>query len=539
MKVRRFKRLALSLALSPAGESETYTRLNGGIDEISDMERNHAVQLSLTTLVEQLDELFLQRATRAYRVSSGLQRDAAPVPEHPALLRSEAFEVTSELLASPRVDEAKRARLGLLRRHLSRAFVEGQAASANAPQQAFLTGHPFFAAARTWTPNEALRELPRLASRESRVTLTAELSTLLSANESLVARTLDTTLEAIAALKFTPTTFVEELHGRPVAPRLEGAAAVLAQTQDASLDLLGHTLKKLDPMLTPRSAAAHDADRTLLAPWLFESFRREDLMHALSRCMGDLGLSPNAEGRITIDSDARPGRDPSPRCFELSVPDQIRLLLTPEMGFEAYAGWLSAWGTALHRAHVGRALPFVERRLGDRSVVDAVGLLFESFLLDEGWLKRYLRLTAVQAKEAARSFASRQLLQLRRTAALARYSHEAMARGSWAGLTDDYVPRMSSALGVEVPRGQAMYEIDAFGDRLLQLDAFALEQVMRAELQERFNEDFWRNPATGRWVMDFASRGQHDDAPVVAKSLGVEKMPLAEAALHRVTVMGA
>ncbi len=503
------------------------------------MERNHPVQLSLTTLVEQLDDLFLQRATRAYRVSSGLQREAAPVPEHPALLRSEAFEVTSELLASPRVDEAKHARLVLLRRHLSRAFVDGQAAAASAAKLGFLADRTFFAAAKTWTPREALRELPRLASRESRVTLTAELSTLLSANESLVARTLDQTLEAIAALKFTPTTFVEELHGRPVGPRLEAAATVLAQTQDASLDLLGYALKKLDPLLTPRSASAHDADRTALAPWLFEAFRREDLTHAISRCLGDLGLSPNAEGRITIDSDARPGRDPAPQCFELSVPDQIRLLLTPELGFDAYAGWLRAWGIALHRAHVGRALPFVERRLGDRSIVDAVGLLFESFLLDEGWLKRYLRLTANQAKEAARAFASRQLLQLRRSAGLSLYSHEAMSRGSWAGLTDDYVPRLSSALGVEVPRGQELYEIDPFGDRLLHLDAFALEQVMRAHLQERFNEDFWRNPATGRWLTELASRGQHDDAPVVAKSLGVESASLAEAARHRVLVMGA
>jgi hypothetical protein len=221
------------------------------------------------------------------------------------------------------------------------------------------------------------------------------------------------------------------------------------------------------------------------------------------------------------------------------VPDQIRLLLTPEMGFDAYAGWLSTWGIGLHRAHVGRALPFVERRLGDRSVIGAVGLLFESFLLDEGWLKRYLRLTANQAKEAARAFAARQLQQLRRAAALALYSHEATSRGTWASLQDDYVPRLSAALGVEVPRGQALLEVDAFGDRLVELDAFALEQVMRGHLQERFNEDFWRNPATGRWLTELASRGLHDDATVVAKNLGVESASLADAARHRVQVMGA
>ena len=497
------------------------------------------MQLSLTTLVERLDDLFSERATRAYRSASGLQRDVAPVAELPELVRLEAFQVTSEVLASPRVDEAKRNRLVLLRRHLARAFVEAQVLEANGKRLGFLQGHSFFSAARTWTPQEALRELPRLAAREARATLATELSTLLQANESLAARSLDGTLEAISTLKLGPASFIEELHGRPLAPRLEAARLTLDQTHDASLDLLGYALKKLDPMLTPRVASAHDAERAALAPWLFESFRREDLPHAVSRSVGDLGLSPNADGRLTVDSDPRPGRDPAARCFELRVPDQIRLLLTTEMGFDAYAGWLSAWGIGLHRAHVGRTLPFVERRLGDRALVEAVGLLFESFLLDEGWLKRYLRLTASQAREAARAFASRQLLQLRRAAALSLYSHEATTRGSWAGLADEYVPRLSQALGVDVPRGQTLFEVDPFGDRLLTLDAFALEQVMRRHLQERFNEDFWRNPATGRWLADLASRGQHDDATVVARSLGVESASLAEAAHHRVLVMGA
>ncbi len=497
------------------------------------------MQLSLSSLVEQLDDLFLERATRAYRSASGLQRDALLVAELPEVARLEAWQVTSELLASPRVDEGKRARLVLLRRHLARAYVEAQTLRTGTALQTFLQGHTFFAAGKTWNPREAFRELPRLASRESRVTVAAELSTALQNNDTLMAQHLDATLEAIAGLELSPTTFVEELSGRPVAPRLEAARLTLDQSEAAALDLLGYTLKKLDPMLTPRSASAHDAERAALAPWLFEAFRREDLAHALSRCLGDLGLSPNAEGRITIDTDPRSGRDASPRCFELRVPDQIRLLLTPEMGFDAYAGWLSAWGIALHRANVGRALPFVERRLGDRAVIDAVGLLFESFLLDEGWLKRYLRLTAHQAKEAARAFASRQLFQLRRSAGLSLYSHEAMNRGSWGSLQDEYVPRLSKTLGVEVLRGGTLFDIDAWGDRLIQLDAFALEHVMRCHLQERFNEDFWRNPATGRWLVDLASRGQRDDLPVVARLLGFETPSLSEAAHHRVAVMGA
>jgi len=144
------------------------------------------VQLSLTTLVEQLDDQFLERATRAFRHASGLQRDLAPVAELPELTRLEAFQVCSELIASPRVDDAKRARLVLLRRHLARAYVDARSLESNSRLQTFLHSHTFFAAGKTWTPREALREMPRLASREARADLATELSLVFSAQDALM-----------------------------------------------------------------------------------------------------------------------------------------------------------------------------------------------------------------------------------------------------------------------------------------------------------------------------------------------------------------
>ncbi|MGV3622092.1 MAG: hypothetical protein ACO1OB_14815 [Archangium sp.] len=496
------------------------------------------MELSLNALVERLDEQFFARATRAWRIASGTQRDVPPVDELPELKRQDAWQAVNETVDSPRVDEAKRARLTLLKRYLARAFVEAQRVEATEARSHFLNAHTFFAAAKTWTLAEARRELPKLASRETRTALASELAQQLLSNPSTAARHLDLGIEAIHALKLTPETYVEVIHGRALQPRLEKARAMLVATEAAHSDLLGYALKKLDAQLTLRSAQLHDAERACLAPWLFESFRREDLQHAVSRTLTDLNLSPNADGRLTVDTDSRHGDSSTQHVFELRVPDQIRLLLSPDMGFEVYAGWLSSWGLALHRANVGRTLPFVERRLGDRAVLDAVGLLFESCLLDEGWLKRYLRLTASQAREAARAFAFRQLSQMRRAAALSDFSAEASRRGAVAGLDDEYVSRMSKALGVDAPRGVGMFEADVNVDSALLLDGYALEHVFRSELRERFNEDFWRNPATGRWLVDLAGNGQRDDAAAIAKSSGVESLDPLAAANDRVAVMG-
>ena len=77
-------------------------------------------------------------------------------------------------------------------------------------------------------------------------------------------------------------------------------------------------------------------------------------------------------------------------------------------------------------------------------MVQAQGRLFASFLLEEAWLKRYLRLTSPQAREAARLFAFFQLVELRRDAALTLVHKEHLARGAFP--VDDAVPRLADAL---------------------------------------------------------------------------------------------
>lgn len=495
------------------------------------------MELSLNALVDELDDLFFQRASRDWRVASGTQTGIPPISELPELARLDAWQAINEVLSSPRVDESKRARLELLRRHIAYAFVEARRVSATHERDTFLETHTFFAAAKTWTPAEAMRELPRLAARESRVSLSSELSQQLLAHQSHAQRHIDMGLEAVHALKLTPEQYVETLQGRAPTPRLETAATVLRETEAAHVDLLNYALKRVDPQLNARNASAHDARRTWLAPWLFELFRREDLQHALSRTLTDLNLSPNADGRLTVDTTAKELK--SPHVFELRVPDQVRLLLAPGLGIETYATWLGQWALALQRANVGRTLPFVERRLGDRAVLHGVRLLFESLLLDEGWLKRYLRLTANQAREAARAFAFRQLSELRVLSAHAGFSLEAAQRGASSGLDDEYISRLSPALGVEAQRGVGLFEVDLHDERLLQLDGYALEFAWRKELRERFNEDFWRNPATGSWLLNLSARGQREDAVTLAKSLGHDTLPLAEAARERVQIVGA
>jgi hypothetical protein len=485
-----------------------------------------AVEISLNALVEQLDDHRFLEASRDFRVASGLEPGAAPVPPLPELGRRDVFDATSELVASPRTDEAKRLRLTLLRRFAMQAYVTQASAGAWATLEARLQA-PFAAVGRSWTPREAHRDVRRLAQREARVALALETSSRLGESLGDFGRLVEQTFEAAATLGHPYPTALELLQGRASAPRLAAARALLATTEDAARDLTAFALKRLESQPAQRAPQLHDVERAALAPWLHECFRREDLEHAVARCLGDLGFNPSAEGRITVDAEPRAGRVPGAQVFELEVPDQVRLVLTADLGFDAYAGWLRAWGVALHRAHVSRALPFVERRLGDGAVIDGVGRFFESFLLEEGWLKRYLRLTSPQAREASRLFALRQVLELRRTAARALAFEALCERGPGPAAWDDLRALLGTAAFAEVPPGLAPLELELSGGALLELDGWALESALHTSFLERFNEDFYRNPAAGRALAELAASGQRDDATVVAARLRDEATPTA------------
>lgn len=501
------------------------------------------MELSLNTLVERMEDALFAQATRAWRMAAGIAPGAAPaVPEISELTTAETFEYLTELIGNPRTDEGKRLRLTLLRQEVARRFALFQAEQPSRALDAFMQTHRFVSAAKTWTPWEALRELPRLASRDLRNALEKDSDDLISAFAGLWDQQADALLRACSALRTTPLELAQTIRGRPLGPTQVQAAALLSDTEDAWSDLENYALRRLDVQLSARASRFHDVQRSALAPWLYELFRREDLVHAVTRCVSDLGFDLSVGGRITVDMEGRePHASSTAHLFELRVPDQIRILLRPEAGFGAYASWLNAWGVALSRAHVGRTLPFVERRLGDRAVAAAAGLLFESFLLSEAWLKRYLRLTGPQAREAARLFAYGQMYEMRRRAALVLLHRERFADkwGSARALEDDFVAHLSDALKTTIPRGLAQLARCPLGEDEAALDAWALEGRLHQTLNEKFNEDYWRNPAAGRWLVDQWAKGQREDALQTAKFLGDSELDVLRPARRRVAAMGA
>ena len=71
-------------------------------------------------------------------------------------------------------------------------------------------------------------------------------------------------------------------------------------------------------------------------------------------------------------------------------------------------------------------------------------------------------------------------------------------------LLGQYQDRLARALCVGVPRGGFLLNVEGVDPEHLR--AATLEVGLSDSLRERFNEDFWRNPATGKWFELFAGR---------------------------------
>jgi hypothetical protein len=98
---------------------------------------------------------------------------------------------------------------------------------------------------------------------------------------------------------------------------------------------------------------------------------------------------------------------------------------------------------------------------------------------------------------------------------------------------------MAQALRVSVPAAFALHDraVSPPPERVLR--AFALEAGLTRHLQERFDQDFFRNPGAGaEWVGRFR-RGQRDDAEALSQELSGAPLSLQRAGARLVQVIAA
>ena len=309
--------------------------------------------------------------------------------------------------------------------------------------------------------------------------------------------------ELIEGMEIAPTfnaTF-EALSGVDLAALVAECEQFLRDTQAMWDDVYAETVRgklRMDPSEATRADALH-----LLRAQEFDAhFPSASMEASVRRQTAEMGIDPDAGGRIIFDTGERDGKRARAFCAPVRVPNEVYLVLRPHGGQADYRTLLHELGHALHFAYMRPDYPFEWRWLGDNSVTEGYAMLLDHLMHDAGWLARYTELGRRHAPTFLRTVGFEELHFLRRYCA--KLIYETSLYGSdvnWDALPDLYVDRLTSATTFRYDPADAFVDVDPRFYAARYLRAWQLQALLTETLVERFNEDWWRNPHAGPWVI--------------------------------------
>jgi hypothetical protein len=254
--------------------------------------------------------------------------------------------------------------------------------------------------------------------------------------------------------------------------------------------------------IEPREATRSDALALFRAREFDVFFPAAEMESRVHRQVSEMGIDPTAGGRVRLDTGERDGKRSRAFCAPVRVPEEVYLVLRPHGGQTDWSTFLHELGHALHFGYMRADHPFEYRWLGDNSVTESYAMLFDHHMQNGRWLTRYSDLRATHARDFLRAAGFEELHFLRRYCA--KLVYETQLYGGqipWRSLPDLYVQLLSNATSFRYSAADAFVDVDPRYYSARYLRAWQLQALMSETLTERFDEDWWRNPRAGPWIV--------------------------------------
>jgi hypothetical protein len=276
----------------------------------------------------------------------------------------------------------------------------------------------------------------------------------------------------------------------------------------------------LDPALAERSDLAY----LFRSPRFDVFFRREQLIATLLASLRDLGIDPERQNNVRLDTEPRPRKSPRAFCAPISIPDEVMLVINPHGGQEDYRALLHEAGHAQHFAHVDQRLSYAHRGLGDNSVTEAFAFTLEHLVYSPAWLQRHLGVDdPSEYLELARFH---KLYMLRRYAAKLLYELELHGGDDPRAKSKRYADLLTASLGVRYSAEDYLSDVDDGFYCARYLRAWILEAQVRHHLEQKFSNRWFESREAGAHLRSLWSRGQSHSAGELARRLGYDGLDI-------------
>lgn len=293
----------------------------------------------------------------------------------------------------------------------------------------------------------------------------------------------------------------ELLSGVSLSGLRDECAAFLRDTQAMWDEVCPRFTKRVLGM-SPKEATRADALSLFRAKEFDRYFPPAEMERSIRRQVREMGMDPDANGRVRFDTGEREGKRSRAFCAPVRVPEEVYLVLRPHGGQTDWNTFLHELGHALHFAYMRPDLPMEFRWMGDNSVTEGYAMLFDHLMQDAGWLQRYTGLDRTITPEFLRSAGFEELHFLRRYCAKLIYETNLYGGAvSWDALPDLYVELLTAATTFKYSPADAFVDVDPRYYAARYLRAWQLQALITETLVARYDADWWRNPRAGPWIV--------------------------------------
>jgi hypothetical protein len=311
--------------------------------------------------------------------------------------------------------------------------------------------------------------------------------------------------------------------------RLRTACEKFLQDTQAAWDETFPEFVRRTLKIDPGEATRSDALALFRAREFDVFFPAAEMEARVHRQVSEMGIDPTAGGRVRLDTGEREGKRSRAFCAPVRVPEEVYLVLRPHGGQTDWSTFLHELGHALHFGYMRADHPFEYRWLGDNSVTESYAMLFDHHMQNERWLKRYSDLRETHARDFLRAAGFEELHFLRRYCA--KLIYETQLYGGqipWQSLPDLYVDVLSGATSFRYSPADAFVDVDARYYSARYLRAWQLQALISETLTEHFDEDWWRNPRAGPWILQsLFGEAQRELADELAKRISGRELSFA------------
>ena len=311
-----------------------------------------------------------------------------------------------------------------------------------------------------------------------------------------------------------------ELHG--LASAVAGAAAEL----DAAF--ASERARWLERILGPhdeRPSSAHVSYIRRLSP-LAGTYSKERSVPVCLETLSTLGFDLEASGRVRLDLEDRPQKNPRACVIASRPPEIVHLITRAQGGLADYEAFLHEAGHALHYAGCDPSLPYAFRRLSrDHALTEIYSFLVESIVRQPGWHTHHFRLAPSEASENARAATFIELLLFRRYAA--KLDYELRFWSDFENATtyrDVYAEIVSDATGFRYPPSAFLADMDAGFYSADYLRAWVRAAQVRHHLRGLVGPDWWRSEETGAFLSALFHEGTRPTSEEIASRLDIDPL---------------